>query len=110
MELPELISQGLQRLQQGQMQQGAFDVEAHHRNMLETGPFAEAKKRHAVWTQGSLRDEQAAVAQAAVEADSEFPIVRALAWSDLKYGMEKSRGNFDAAMRHAGLGQPKKRQ
>lgn len=46
----ETLRTGLQALERGQEN---FDVNAHHERMLNSGPFADASKRHSLWAKPS---------------------------------------------------------
>ena len=46
----ETLRTGLQALERGQED---FDVNAHHERVLNSGPFADASKRHSLWAKPS---------------------------------------------------------
>ena len=54
--------------------------------------------------QGSVADAQESVVRNAIREDSEFPIVQGLARLDYNLAMKRTDGNFDKAMKRAGLG------
>ena len=87
---------------------GGRNPEQYLQDQLSSGPFAEAAKRQTFLRQGSVEDAQNTVLQHAIEDDSPHGVVRALAKQDFDRGMRKT-GTFDGAMKHAGLGKPRRK-